>query len=199
MFGEEKIVFAHLFEEGGAVYTELIGGTVSVPVIFFKDFCNQRFFSFLESFGQGKGFEIDGGCRVEPGNVGWEIFGLQVFGPGEDNGSFDAVFEFTNIAGPWVALEQVNRFFRYTFKVFLILGGGILQEVFDQQLDVGHTLAQGRQMNLDDIEPIIEVFAEFSLLDLLIEVGVCGGDDADIDRDGFVAADHFEMSFLERP
>ena len=41
------------------------------------------------------------------------------------------------------------------------------EEVLDQQRDVVLALAQRRQVDVDDVEPVVEVLAEPALLDLL--------------------------------
>src|ERR1022692_1973963 len=59
-------------------------------------------------------------------------------------------------------------------------------------------LAQRRHHERDDIQAVEKVFAEVSLGDFFFEIFVGGGDHADIDGDGVVAADGDETLLLER-
>ena len=52
-------------------------------------------------------------------------------------------------------------------------------------------------MDGEDIQAIEEIAAEFFLRDELGEIGVGGGDDADIDANGAIAAETFEFLFLK--
>ena len=54
--------------------------------------------------------------------------------------------------------------------------------MLDQRRNFLAPLAQRRDVDADDVEPVVEVFAEASVGDELIEVGVGGGDDADVDE-----------------
>ena len=52
-------------------------------------------------------------------------------------------------------------------------------------------------MDADDVEPVEEILAELAGGDGLFEGFIGGGDDADIDFDGLIAADAFESAGLE--
>ena len=64
--------------------------------------------------------------------------------------------------------------------------------------DVVAALAQRRQVQVDDVEPVVEVLAEAARLDLLLEVAVGRGDDADVDRLGLGVADAEDDPLLQR-
>ena len=57
---------------------------------------------------------------------------------------------------------------------------------------------QGRNPDLNDIEPIEEVFAEPPFLDRLLQIPVGGSDDADIRLSGGVISDPFIFFVLEK-
>src|SRR5689334_17607255 len=52
-------------------------------------------------------------------------------------------------------------------------------------------------MDRDDVEAVVEVLAKASLGDALDEVAVGGCDEADVEGDGFGAAEALELAFLE--
>ena len=55
--------------------------------------------------------------------------------------------------------------------------------MLDEQRDVLLALAQRRQVDVDDVEAVVQVLAEPAALDLVVEVAVRRGDDADVDLD----------------
>jgi hypothetical protein len=57
--------------------------------------------------------------------------------------------------------------------------------------------AEWRDVEMDDIESPVEVFAEAALIDLLFEIAVGGGDDAQVDFAFAVLADATNGSFLQ--
>ena len=57
-----------------------------------------------------------------------------------------------------------------------------LEEVSGKGGNIFATLAQGRHVEGDDVEAVEEVLAEIAALDLLFEILVGGGDDADVHR-----------------
>ena len=58
-------------------------------------------------------------------------------------------------------------------------------------------LAERRELDREDVEPVVEVLAERLLADGLEQVAVGGGDDADVDLDRRRAADPLELALLE--
>ena len=58
-------------------------------------------------------------------------------------------------------------------------------------------LAQRRQVHGNDVQPVVEVLAEVPFLDQLHEIGVGRGDHPDVDAARLVAADTFELAFLQ--
>src|SRR5438552_1496036 len=71
------------------------------------------------------------------------------------------------------------------------------EEVLDQERQVLDPLAQRREDDRDDVRPVVEVLAEAPRLHLGLEVLVGGGEDADVDLEGAVAAHPLELALLE--
>lgn len=78
--------------------------------------------------------------------------------------------------------------------VFLIEA---IEEVVHEEGDVLAAVAEGWEVDGDDVEAVVEVFAEVTFADFVFEVEVGGGDDAGVDLLGAVVADAFELAFLE--
>ena len=66
-----------------------------------------------------------------------------------------------------------------------------------EKRNVVAAFAEGREVEFDDVEAIVKIFAELPFLDHIEKSVVGGGDDANVDVDGFVAAEAFEAAFLE--
>ena len=71
------------------------------------------------------------------------------------------------------------------------------QEVGDQLGDVLLALAQRRQLDRHDREPIVEILAKLSVADELPEVLVGRRQDAHVDLDEHVAADRLDLALLD--
>jgi len=71
------------------------------------------------------------------------------------------------------------------------------KEVLGEGGDIAHALAEGWELDLDDVDAVVEVLAELAAGDELFEGLVAGEDDADIDLDGLVAADGLKAAFLQ--
>ncbi len=73
-----------------------------------------------------------------------------------------------------------------------------LEEVGDEQGDVLFALAERRDLDRHDVQPVEEVLAEAALLDLLLQVAVGRGDDAHVHGDQLAAADPLDLARLDR-
>ena len=67
----------------------------------------------------------------------------------------------------------------------------------DEQRDLLAPLAQRRDVQPDDVEAVEEVLAEAAVGDQRVEVGVGGGDDADVDAMGPGLAERMDLARLE--
>ena len=63
------------------------------------------------------------------------------------------------------------------------------EKMFRQEHDIGSAVVEGWQMDREDVEPIVEVFAEFAFLHEFFEVAACCCNEADVDFDFVVASD----------
>ncbi len=115
----------------------------------------------------------------------------------EDDSAEHGVFQLADIARPVVARDQ-----RHGFRPDAANGAAFLCRETRQKPpgeigDIIAALAQGRDGDGEDVEAIVEVFAEAALLHKFDQVLVGGGDDADIDLDGFLATDGIDLAFLD--
>ena len=78
------------------------------------------------------------------------------------------------------------------------LAGGAAEEILGEHHRVLAALAQRRQVQVHDVDPVIEVLAEPSRLQLLVEVLVGRGHHADVDRLGLGLAHLRHRMVLQR-
>src|SRR5678816_117468 len=115
----------------------------------------------------------------------------------EDHRAFDSIFQFSNIAGPVVGGQGEHRILTETLDVLLILIRVCLQEVHRQELDVVFSFSQRRDAEVDDIESVKEILPELLVINFLLQVLVCGGENTDIGVDRPRPPEPFELAILE--
>ena len=75
----------------------------------------------------------------------------------------------------------------------------LLEEVIDEQQEVGFPLPQRRHEDREDVEAVVQVLAEGAGGDRALHVLVGGGDEAHVDLDGLGAAQALELPLLQHP
>ena len=98
-----------------------------------------------------------------------------------DDETLDEVFQLADVAGPGVLLEGGEC------GVVDVLDGDAvgdavsLEEVLAEQRDVAGAIAQGWELDGDDVDAVVEVFAEAAGAGHLLEIFVGGADEAEVD------------------
>ncbi|HXV20177.1 MAG TPA: hypothetical protein VD811_04180, partial [Desulfuromonadales bacterium] len=138
--------------------------------------------------------------RLDHGPVqrGGEELPFDAAGGAGDVGVLDGIFQFADVSRPVVGHQQGHRP-AGDLGDALAAGVELLDEGLRQQGDVLLALAQRRQVDGDDAEPVVEVLAEIPLVDLPAQVLVGGGDDAHVGLAGLDAADALELPLLQHP
>src|SRR5262249_24909182 len=78
----------------------------------------------------------------------------------------------------------------------LVLAAVFREEVAHQQRNVLFPLAQSGKLDVDDIQPVVKILAEFAFLHQFAQIGVGRGEDADIHADRFRRAQRGELLLL---
>jgi len=116
-----------------------------------------------------------------------------------NHAAFDGVAKFPHIARPVVGKKQVRREVAQTFDITLEFAIVMLDEESRQGPDVIGPLAEGRNRDLDDVEPEIEILAERSFFHGLPQIFVCRGHHAKVELDVNQTAQAAEALFLQDP
>ena len=111
--------------------------------------------------------------------------------------ALDDVLELTDVARPVVGDDLRQRAVAEAFHALAVLPGKALQEMRGERRHVALPTPQRGQRDVDHVEPIVQILAEFSLRDQLLQVAVRRGDEADVHGLGLVAAHALELPLLE--
>jgi hypothetical protein len=116
---------------------------------------------------------------------------------GDDRGALERVGQLAQVARPGV-LAQAGEAGVGDAQGAATGPLGLLGEHGGaQEGEVVEALAQRGEAQREHVEAVVEIFAEAALGDRAGEVDVGGGEDADVDADGPVAADGLEGALLQ--
>ncbi len=179
------------FQQGG--FEDGIPGTIGE---FFAEAGDEEIQDFIQRE-IGRGEDRGGGREGSARLAQRDVFGEEDIGRGKDAGAFHRVFQFADIARPGVAFQDACGFFGELEQGAEFAVGDALEEVFREEAYVFLALAQGGEMNPNDVETVEEIFAEFFADDFLLEIFIGGRHNTDVGADGLVAADAGEFGFLK--
>src|SRR5262245_17114241 len=119
-------------------------------------------------------------------------------GAGDDHRALGRRFKLAHVAGPGVTFERLQDLGRDLVgdrpPVLIVV---FADEVLGERQDVFLAVAQRRQVNVDDVQTIKEVFAEIAGPDGALEVGICRGDDPNVDLVRLRVSERGEFAFLD--
>ncbi len=114
---------------------------------------------------------------------------LDLFSFGQHDRAVDDIPQLADVAGPGVIQQALPGGDGKGQPRPAVLPPVMVQERIDQQKNVIAPLAQRRQGQFENAEPVIEVFAELFFAYRLLQILVGGGDDTDVDGD-FAGTSH---------
>jgi len=137
-------------------------------------------------------------CRPRAGDLGREHARLE-HGPrlGERDDPPDLVVELPDVARPGKQQQLLHRVLGDPHVPLAIVGSGAREEVMHERRDLVAALAQGRDLQPDDVEAIEEIFAKPPGLDGQLEVRVGGDDDTDVHGEWRAVAERTDFARLE--
>src|SRR6266542_3718447 len=111
--------------------------------------------------------------------------------------ALNRILEFTNVTRPGVSLKQRQDVWSDLLRYFAaILFVVLFDKMLGQRQNVLAPVAQGRQLDRNNRQPVIEIFAKCSLLDRFFQLDVGGGDDAHIDPTRASVAERRKFALL---
>src|SRR6266850_1720922 len=117
----------------------------------------------------------------------------------QDHCPLDHILELTNVTGPVIGFEQIQRVLADTSHPLAGLLSISFDQIFHEQWNVTTPIPKRRDLNRKDIEPVEQVCAEATVPDGCREVLVRRREHADVDEYRLVSTDAFEFSLLKDP
>ena len=94
--------------------------------------------------------------RIDKG----QFFGSDHSAPGNDHRPFDHVAKLPDISRPMVGTQKINRFVSKSSQGFSGFFGIALQEMIGEYGYVVQPLSEGRYINGDHVDTIVEIVSE---------------------------------------
>src|SRR5262249_32746847 len=95
--------------------------------------------------------------------------------------AFDSVLELAHVARPAIPHQEILGALCQLRYVYVMNATIVCQEMIEQDKDVRAALAQGRNRNVNDIQAVVKILAEFAGCNALGQVPVGGSDDTHVD------------------
>ena len=116
-----------------------------------------------------------------------------------DQRSFDQVFELPNISRPGVSHQVIDDPLRDLCYLFVEPCSVFLKEVLHQERNIFSSFPESRTFDREDIEAIVQIPSEASVINFRPEFLVRGRNNSRIDFDRGSGTEPFEFPFLENP
>src|SRR5437660_6969472 len=204
-----EVTFGDFAQQGLVAHLEDPGGLDPVPV------------DAVEDFPEGLPLCLSGGAARDraqsAGEVGrrrrrrrrWRDDGVWVsagsesglellmtpLGIAEHDEAMDEVFELAHVARPRTGRDQGERF-RQELPTLTVLAVEPLKEYGGQDWDLLPPFAEGRHVDLHDVQAIVEILAELAAAQGELQVSIGRGHDPGVDHDGLAAADSRKLQVL---
>src|ERR1051326_2855583 len=117
----------------------------------------------------------------------------------KNDGPFNEVFEFPNVAWPSIVHERPHRLRRNPLDLFAYLARVLLGEVSSKYRNILRVIAQGRSRDRKYLEAVVEVASKKLVAHHLGQVAVGGGDEPDVNGNGPGPSQPLERLLLQRP
>ena len=125
--------------------------------------------------------------------AGRQVLGFDESAVADDHGAFQGVTQLAYISGPRVSLKHSQYRFAYVGDLAVVFLIHIGKQTFHQLADIFFMLAERRHMNVENVETVIKVLAQFSVGDGVVGNFVGRGEHAHVDRGFDLAAEAAEF------
>src|SRR5260370_14902393 len=107
--------------------------------------------------------------------------------------------KFADVSRPSIAVEELADFGIHTANLTAVFGIEVAQNVLDERGNILLAIAQSGQMNMEDVQPEIEILPELAVRNRLFGVLIRGGEDAHIHRRLDFTPQAPDLSIFEDP
>jgi hypothetical protein len=129
-------------------------------------------------------------------NLRWQVVLSDYVSRTKDKGPFDGVFQFTDIPRPSMVEEAAHHF---PTELFFLVPALVVafEKMRNQQGDILPSLPQGRQTDVDDFQPEVQVPPKQVLADHPGQVAMRCSHDTDVRLNGLDATDPGDLAVLD--
>src|ERR1019366_2004154 len=187
----------------GALQTELVNLAVERDAVYVEDARGLGHVpgSVLEDRGDVPPFDLRerGGVRrnllssQRQAEVGWQ----EERPARDDDAALEDVAQLAHVARPRVREEERHGLRRHALDRLFELDGELLEEAVHERRNVLLPVAQRRESQRDDVQPVEEILTESPVGDGLQEVPVRGRDDAHVHGDGLRSSHARDAALFE--
>src|SRR5512146_1234241 len=114
----------------------------------------------------------DGGCRPRPGEGSGKVLHSDPVHPAQDGPPLDDVPQFSEVSWPGVTLQRLHGHIRETDEAPVVSPAVENEQLHRERFKVLWTVAQWRNLDLDDVQAVEKIFPEPSVLYLLLQYPV---------------------------
>jgi len=118
---------------------------------------------------------------------------------GEDHRALNDILQFSYIAGIMMSQKQAFGLRRQAQMPFVVSLAKGLEKMLGQQGNITFTATQGRKLNLDHVQAIIDIFAKRARFNERLQIFVGGSHHAHVAVTDFRAADRAVFAGLQNP
>ena len=126
--------------------------------------------------------------RAPTGKLDRQVGQGQRIALGHDHRLHQRIFQLADITRPVMGDQRVHDLGRDPADTLADLPVDALEKMLGQRPDVVAAIAQGRQADIDDMQAVIQILAEFPRLDPCRQIGIGRGDEAGVAAHRLAAA-----------
>ena len=115
----------------------------------------------------------------------------------QDHGPLDYILKLSHITRPRIAHKKLHAILRHALDLLTEFFGEAGQKKQCQLRYIGPALAQGRDTEREDIQPIEKVLTKAPGLDRFFEAAISSGDNTNVDADRSALTDRLELLLLK--
>lgn len=117
----------------------------------------------------------------------------------QDQAALDDILELPHVSGPGILNQSFQRRPIEILTRTLQTLGMIPKKMPGEERNIFGTFPQRGHMDGKDIQSVIQITAEPSLLNRSLQIGIRGGDYPHVDRNGLRAPDTIDQPILQHP
>ena len=199
-FRRRAPVFFQLIVEGFQTDSQNFRGTRLIVAGGLERFQDQHFLGFFDrrAYAQADGVGVVG-CGTQRGltETRRQVLGLHHAGVADDHGALERIAQFAHISRPGVVVELVEYGLADCRHFAAMLLAHFRKQKLNQGRNVFLVFPQRRHVNIEDIEAVVEIAAQFASRHGLVGNLIRGREHADIDRSLHFASQAAQFAILQ--